>query len=265
MHPTPFNKNVVAFAAHPDDTEIFTAGTLALLAGAGWKLTICTVSGGGMGGIGSDEASTIRIRQAEARQAAAVIGADYVCLDGRDGYLYDTAELRIAALALIRQKRAGLVITHLPNDYHADHRATCAIIEAAAMQATLPNCPTPEPPLERTPVLYHSSPLGQCDSLGNSITLPHFFVDIGQVVEKKTRMLACHKSQIELMRVMHRMDDFFGEMQKQDRLWGKEADCEFAEAWWQHLGGGYPKDELLQSELADFIKIPFSGGSDREP
>ncbi len=260
-----FNKSLVAFAAHPDDTEIFNAGTLALLIQKGWQVTICTMTAGGLGGIGSDEATTIRVREAEAKAAARELGADYVCLGGRDGYLYDTADLRIKTLSLIRQKQAGIIMVHLPNDYHSDHRTTCSIVDAAAMLATLPNCPVSEAPLERTPLFYHTSPLGLSDPLGNAISPPHFYVDISSVEDRKMKMLAHHTSQIELMRIMHRMEDFFGEMQKQDRSWGKAAGCEFAEAFWQHLGGGFPKDNVLQTELAAFLKTPFTGGTDREP
>ena len=35
------------------------------------------------------------------------------------------------------------------------------------------------------------------------------------------KMLEKHQSQIELMRVMHKMDDFFGEMKKQETTTAK--------------------------------------------
>lgn len=250
-----FEKSVVVIAAHPDDTEIFVAGTLKLLRDKGWKVTVCTATAGGMGGIGSDEAGTIRARRAEAEKAAAILGAPYVCLGGRDGYLYDTEALRLRALEVIREARAGVVITHLPMDYHADHRAASAIAEAAAMISSLPNVPTKLEPLPVTPLLYHSATLGLSDPLGNRLPSPHFYVNIESVEETKMRMLACHESQIELMRVMHKMDDFFGEMKKQDIAWGKEAGCAYAEAYWQHLGGGFQKEPLLQAELKDFLIV----------
>jgi LmbE family N-acetylglucosaminyl deacetylase len=247
--------HVVVFAAHPDDTEIFTAGTLKLLHDRGFGITVCTLTAGGMGGIGSDEAATVARRLGEAAAAARLLEAEYVCLGGRDGFLYDTEALRLAAGALIRRVRAGIVITHLPMDYHADHRATCAIVEAAAMLATLPNVPCGEAPLAATPLLYHSATLGLTDPLGNRLPAPHFYVNLGTVEGFKMTMLACHQSQIDLMRVMHGMDDFFGEMQKQDLAWGREAGCPYAEAWWQHLGGGFPKTPLIQEVLKDFLIV----------
>lgn len=250
---TEFARNIVVFAAHPDDTEIFVAGTLKLLADRGWNITVCTMTAGGMGGIGSSEEETIRLRKQEAQKAAALLGADYRCLDGRDGYLFDTEALRIKTIDLIREKKAGVVITHLPMDYHSDHRTTASIVDAAAMLATLPNVPSRFEPLEVTPLFYHSATLGLTDPLGNAIAAPHFYVDITSVEDTKMEMLACHQSQIELMRIMHKMDDFFGEMKKQDIAWGRKAGVQYAEAYWQHLGGGYQKQPLLQTELAQYL------------
>jgi len=248
-----FPKNVVAIHAHPDDTEIFCAGTLKLLADCGYSVTIVTLTPGGMGGINSTEKKTIALRKKEAQKAAELINAGYICLDGRDGYLFDTLKLRLDVLKIIRQKEAGIIITHRPDDYHSDHRATCQIVDASAMLSSLPNVPLKEKPLEVTPLLYHSAPLGLSDPLGRMLDKPHFYVNVGSVMETKMQMLECHQSQIDLMRVMHKMDDFYGEMKKLIRSLGTESGCEFAEAFWQHLGGGYQKNSVLQEALQKFL------------
>ena len=249
MNMNTYPKNVVSIHAHPDDTEIFCAGTLKLLKDKGYKICIVTMSAGGMGGIGTTEAETIKQRKKEAKEAAEVIGASYYCLGGRDGYLYDTESLRIDTLDIIRKEEAGIVMTHLAQDYHGDHRTTANIVETAAMLATLPNAPVNQKPLEITPLLYHTAPLGSTDPLGQPIVKPHFFVDISDVIEAKMDMLGKHQSQIELMRIMHRMDDFFGEMKKANAAYGEQCGVPYAEAFWQHLGGGFQKDALIQEEL----------------
>jgi hypothetical protein len=78
-------------------------------------------------------------------------------------------------------------------------------------------------------------------------------VDISGVMDTKMAMLGQHQSQIELMRVMHKMDDFFGEMKKQNAEFGELARCDFAEAFWQHLGGGFQKDPLLQETISEYV------------
>ena len=97
-----------------------------------------------------------------------MLDAEYYCLGGIDGSLYDTAEMRLKTISLLRKVRAGIVFTHLPNDYHPDHRATAAIVEAAAMVASLDPVPVAEKPLEVTPLLYHSSPLTLSDPYGRA-------------------------------------------------------------------------------------------------
>jgi LmbE family N-acetylglucosaminyl deacetylase len=250
---TRFPKTLVSIHAHPDDTESFCAGTMALMRAKGYEVVIVTVTPGGLGGIGSTEAETATIRKKEAEAAASLLGARYYCADGRDGYLYDTEALRIQITEILRKERAGIVMTHLPFDYHSDHRTTCNIVEAATMVAALPNVPAQFPPLPVTPLLYHTSPLGLSDPLGEESIPPHFYVDISSVMHIKMQMLEKHQSQIELMRVMHRMADFFGEMKKHVRLFGEQAHCDYAEAFWQHLGGGFQKDALLQETLAEFV------------
>lgn len=250
-----FNNVVVSIHAHPDDTEAWCAGTLKLLKEKGYKIVIATVTAGGMGGIGSNEATTIDIRREEARKAAAVLDADYYCFEGRDGYLFDTEELRLKTTSLIRKYKAGIVMTHLPMDYHVDHRVTCNMVEAATIVATLPNVPVEEEPLEITPLLYHTAPLTLMDPIGTPIVPPHFFVDVSSVMDAKREMLQYHQSQQTLMKVMHKMDDFFGVVYQGNKDYGKMVDVEYAEVFWQHLGGGFQKDPVVQQELANVVKI----------
>lgn len=250
-----FNKTVLSVQAHPDDTEAWCAGTLKLLKEKGYKIVIATMTAGGMGGIGSNEEETIRIRIKEAEKAAGVLEAEYYCLGGRDGYLFDTTELRIATTSLMRKVQAGMVFTHLPMDYHSDHRTTCNIVESAAMISSLPNVPSEEKPLEVTPLLYHTAPLTLSDPLGHEITPPHFFVDVTGVMETKMEMLSYHHSQIELMRVMHKIDDFFGMAKQANADYGEMAGVKYAEVFWQHLGGGFQKEPQLQEDLAPYVII----------
>lgn len=249
-----FNKVVVSVHAHPDDTEAWCAGTLKLLKDRGYKIVIVTATAGGMGGIGSTEADTIALRREEARKAAAVLDADYICLEGRDGYLFDTEEFRLKTTSVIRQYRAGIVMTHLPMDYHVDHRATCQIAEAATLVSALPNVPVPEKELEVTPLLYHTAPLTLTDPIGAPIAAPHFFVDVSQVMTTKREMLQYHESQQTLMKVMHKMDDFFGVVYHGNKDYGKMVGVDYAEVFWQHLGGGFQKNPIIQEELAGFVK-----------
>jgi LmbE family N-acetylglucosaminyl deacetylase len=248
-----FNKVALSFNAHPDDAEAWNAGVLKLLRDKGYKIVIATMTGGDLGGCNMNMEETARVRFEEAKKAAAVLDAEYYTLGGTDGFLFDTKEFRLKAISLIRKVNAGVIFTHLPNDYHSDHRTTASIVEAAAMISSLDPVPVSEKPLAVTPLLYHTSPLTLSDPLGSQIAAPHFYVNVTSVIETKKKMLGCHISQIDLMRHMHKIDDFFGFVLEGNRNYGKMAGVEYAEVYWQHLGGGFQKDPQIQNDLAEYL------------
>ena len=248
-----FNKVALSFHAHPDDAEAWNAGVLKLLKDKGYKIVIATLTGGDLGGCNMSMEQTAKVRFEEAKRAAAVLDAEYYTLGGTDGYLFDTKELRLKAISLMRKVRAGIVFTHLPTDYHSDHRTTANIVETAAMVSSLDPVPVKEKPLEITPLLYHTSPLTLSDPLGSQIVPPHFYVDVTSVLETKKKMLEYHISQIDLMKHMHKIDDFFGYVVEGNRNYGKLAGVQYAEVYWQHLGGGFQKEPQVQNDLAEFL------------
>lgn len=248
-----FNKVILSINAHPDDAESWNAGALKLLSEKGYTIVIATMTGGELGGCNMSMEETFRVRYQEAKAAAAVLGAEYYNLGGIDGFLYDTKELRLKTISLIRKVKAGVIFTHLPNDYHPDHRATAAIVEAAAIVSSLDPVPVDEDPLDITPLLYHSAPLKLSDPLGAQLTAPDFFVDVTSVVEVKKEMLGRHHSQLELMKHMHKIDDFFGYVLEGNREYGRMAEVDYAEVYWQHLGGGFQSVPQVQTDLAEYI------------
>jgi LmbE family N-acetylglucosaminyl deacetylase len=248
-----FNKTVLSFHAHPDDAEAWNAGVLKLLKDKGYKIVIATLTAGQMGGCGMSMEETARVREKEAKKAAAVLDAEYYCLGGEDGYLFDTKEMRLKTISLMRKVRAGIVFTHLPVDYHSDHRTTANIVESAAIISSLDPVPVKEKPLEITPLLYHTSPLKLNDPIGGSLVEPHFYVNVSSVIETKKKMLEHHLSQQELMRHMHKMDDFFGFVLQGNKDYGRDVNVEYAEVYWQHRGGGFQMDPQVQDDLAEYI------------
>ncbi len=52
---------------------------------------------------------------------------------------------------------------------------------------------------------------------------------------------------------MHKIDDFFGEMKKFSRELGQSVGVEYAECFWQHLGGGFQKEPLIQDSLKEYM------------
>ena len=248
-----FNKVALSFHAHPDDAEAWNAGVLKLLKDKGYKIIIATMTAGDLGGCNMTMEETAKMRIEEAKKAASELDAEYYMLGGTDGLLFDTRELRLRAISLIRKVKAGIVFTHLNTDYHSDHRTTANIVEVAAMVSSLDTAPVSEKPLEINPLLYHTSPFSLSDPLGSQIVPPHFFVDITTAIETKKKMLNYHISQQELMKHMHKMDDFFRFVLEGNRNYGEMAGVEYAEVYWQHLGGGFQKQPQIQNDLSEFI------------
>jgi N-acetylglucosamine malate deacetylase 1 len=248
-----FNKVALSINAHPDDAEAWNAGALKLLKDKGYKIVIATMTGGDLGGCNMNMEETAHVRFQEAKKAAAVLDAEYYTLGGIDGFLFDTKELRLKVISLIRKVGAGVIFTHLPSDYHSDHRTTANIVETAAMVSSLDTVPVKEKPVDITPLLYHTSPLTLSDPLGSQIVPPHFYVDVTSVIDTKKKMLECHTSQIDLMKHMHKIDDFFGFVLQGNRNYGKMAGVEYAEVYWQHLGGGFQKEQQVQNDLSEFL------------
>src|SRR5207237_7778820 len=74
-------RSVVFFHAHPDDEAIFTGGTMALLAAAGWRVVLVVATAGEQGltsaGVGPEVPLAVR-RTAETAQAAEYLGAQRI-------------------------------------------------------------------------------------------------------------------------------------------------------------------------------------------
>lgn len=236
---------VLAFMAHPDDAEIFCGGTLIRLARAGWNVHIATVAAGDCGST-TEPAEKIAARRAdEARRAAAMIGASYHCLDERDGFVvYDKPTLR-KCMELFRRTAPRLVFTHSAEDYMMDHVKTSQLCRAAGFLYAAPNVSTsPLVAGSRVPHLYYCDPMEGIDPLGRPVE-PTTFVDISAVLDDKVAMLACHASQREWLRAHHGTDEYLDAMRRHARQRGHSIGADAAEAFVQHRGHAYPRDDLL--------------------
>src|SRR5204863_8956650 len=163
----------LAIHAHPDDVEFLAGGTLAMLASRGHTITIATFTPGDCGSreMGSEEISAVR--RGEAANAAALIGARYLCVEMRDLAICNDDSSRRRVTEVLRQTRPQLVLTSAPVDYHCDHEAASALVRDACFGAPAPNYHTrseaPAPVLEAIPHLYFMDPLGGSDRDGKLV------------------------------------------------------------------------------------------------
>jgi LmbE family N-acetylglucosaminyl deacetylase len=239
---------VLALHSHPDDIEFQCAGTLALLRRAGCHVTLATMTPGDCGSAEHDAEAIAEIRRAEAEAAAALIEADYLCLEFRDLAIFNDDESRRRVTEVLRRTRPDLVLTAPPVDYLCDHEMTSLLVRDACFTAPIPNYATrqwdPAPPLAKIPHLYYVDAIEGGDRDGR-LQPAGFHVDVSDVFEIKRQMLACHASQRNWLLRQHGIDEYLDSQAKWGAQRGSEVGVPQAEAFRQYLGHAYPHDNLL--------------------
>lgn len=239
--------------AHPDDVEFLCGGALALLREKGWEVHIATMTSGDCGSETLSPEEISAIRRVEGVRAAAVLGGTYHCLDCLDGLIAYDRQTNFQVTALIRKIRPRLVFACSPQDYLIDHEVSSALVRNASFMAGVPNWKTgPDGPLRPTPHLYYADPLEGKDLFGVPI-VPSMIVDITSVMETKAEMLRSHASQREWLLKQHGVDEYIEAMRAMARKRGELISADYAEGFRQHLGHGYPQDNLLAAELGDRV------------
>jgi LmbE family N-acetylglucosaminyl deacetylase len=182
---------ILAIGAHPDDCDVKVGGTAALWRRHGAQVRFVSVTNGESGHHQIHGQALADIRRAEAAAAGRVLGIRYDVLDYPDGALLPTLEARHRIIALIREERPDLIVTHRPNDYHPDHRYTSQLVCDAAYMVTVPAVVPEVPALRENPVIVYMS-----DQFRRPYPFtPAVAVDIEAVFDQVVDMLDCHKSQ----------------------------------------------------------------------
>jgi LmbE family N-acetylglucosaminyl deacetylase len=247
---------VACLHAHPDDAEILAGGSLALLAQAGHAVTIVTMTPGDCGSVEFTADEIAAIRRQEAADAAALIGAEYLCAEFRDLAVFNDDPSRRRVCELLRQVQADLVLTSSPVDYHCDHEATSALVRDACFAASCPNYTTdaddPAPALRAIPHLYFVDSVEGKDRDARP-QRQDFFVNIESVFAQKREMLAKHASQRDWLMRQHGIDNYLDEMEKWSKAIGQRCGVAVAEGFRRYPGHPYPQTPLLENLLSPYV------------
>lgn len=194
--------SVMAIFAHPDDIEYSCAGTLARWARNGTKISyvICTSGDVGIDQPGMTKREAGKIREAEQRNAAEIVGAsEVVFLREPDGLLEPTINLRKKIVREIRRFRPEVVVCGDPTiiwagkDYinHPDHRAAAT----AALDASFPAAGQPNlfEELEEEGLSAHKPRKIYATSWRHA----EYFINIEETIDIKISALRAHKSQMK--------------------------------------------------------------------
>ena len=223
---------VLAVGAHPDDLELLCGGTLARFAATGHEVVMCHVTLGDCGSLVHTRGEIGDIRLAEAKAAAAIIGAAHETLSLSDAKVHSADEVQQALMIdLFRRAQPDLVITHAPNDYMGDHNEVSKLVFDCSYFATAPLLRTSvEKASSLTPIYYMDTVVG----LG---FFPTHFVDITETFSEKKVMLAAHESQVAWVRD-HDGRDMLEQMEVCARFRGHQCGVPYAEAFAECLVWG---------------------------
>ncbi|MFN8180111.1 MAG: bacillithiol biosynthesis deacetylase BshB1 [bacterium] len=174
--------NVVAFAAHPDDVELYAGGLCAGLARGGATLVLVDLTRGELGTRGD-----VATRSREAEEAARILGARRECLGLPDGGLAatDPAQTR-AVVEALRRHRPALVIAPWEDDPHPDHREASHLVRRARFLARLPRYAAAGEAFAVGPVLWYEQ---------KTSFVPDVVVDIGADLAAKSAAIRAFASQ----------------------------------------------------------------------
>jgi LmbE family N-acetylglucosaminyl deacetylase len=229
-------KRAFAVAAHPDDIEFVMAGTLILLAQAGYEIHYMNIANGCCGSSELSAEHTAVAREKEAIAAADSIGAEFHPSLVNDLEIFYNDETLKKLAAVMREVSPEILLVHSPSDYMEDHMNACRLAVTAAFARGMPNFPTipPRPPVEGNVTIYHAQPHGNRDPLGQTVR-PSLFVDVGGAMERKATMLACHQSQQQWLDTSQGLNSYIETMRDLMREVGRMSGrFEYAEGWRRH-------------------------------
>lgn len=179
--------DILAFAAHPDDTELACSATLAVHISKGYKVGVVDLTQGELGTRG-----TIDTRKEEAKNSAEFLGLsvrDNLKLD--DGFFKNDKESQLELVKVIRKYQPKIILINAPHDRHPDHGRAAQLQLDACFLAGLTKVVTvienqPQAPWRPT-AIYHY--------IQSNAILPDFVVDVSDAWDKKMEAIKCFKTQ----------------------------------------------------------------------
>lgn len=238
---------VMCFSPHPDDAEIMCGGTLAKYKAQGHEVAIATLTRGDVGSPTLSRDEIAAVREQEARNAAAVIGAELFWMGYDDEFLYDSPEVRRHVIDVLRQFQPHVVLCpDKDQDYHPDHTRTGQLVWDTHVMAAVRLIETEHPPCE------HIHEIWYYDTPGGIGFEPEHYVDISDYWDSKVKMAESHKSQDDWLKSLYGHSVIYL-AERQSKFRGYQCGCAHAEAFKKArmMPQRVRKDALLPSGFED--------------
>jgi N-acetylglucosamine malate deacetylase 1 len=183
--------DIIAFGAHPDDTELSCAGTLASLSNKGLRVAVIDLTRGEMGSRG-----TPKLRLEEAKAAAQILG-----LKARDNLglpdteLTSSREFQLPVIERVRHYKPHICILPAPSDRHPDHGNAARLLTDAIFYSGLAKIETRgktgniQQPHRPSHILHY---------MQDQPFEPDFVFDITDTIEQKEEAIRAFSSQFNV-------------------------------------------------------------------
>jgi len=200
--------NILAIISHPDDETFGCGGTLALHASKGHGVGVLCLT------------CSPSERRSELERAASILGVDEPIIFPEERLAGGSETIRRISDVIV-EHRPEVVLTHLPFDYHREHRLAHELVKEAVEWAA--HTTTYEEPwlVERLLLV----------EINTLIPTPQVLVDISDVYDLKAEAIEAYKSQVAKFdwRYYQRFDRSKAELR------GVQGNCGFAEAFMEEV------------------------------
>jgi bacillithiol biosynthesis deacetylase BshB1 len=179
--------DILAFSPHPDDAELYCAGTLLACKRAGQRIGIVDLTRGELSTRG-----TLASRARESAAASRILGLDArVNLGLPDGDIANSKENRLAVTRTLRALRPAAVLLPYPVDRHPDHVNASTLVREALFQSGLAKVRTRDGSTTQAP---HRPARAFYYMLTHDFT-PQFVIDISAEFDTKMEAVRCYATQ----------------------------------------------------------------------
>jgi LmbE family N-acetylglucosaminyl deacetylase len=243
----------LAICCHPDDMEFMMAGTLLLLKDAGRDIHTINVANGTAGNTEIPPAWLVETRRREAEDSARLLGSTLHPSLVNDMEVFYTPDLIRRLTALVRRVKPHIVFTQSLEDNMEDHMNGARVAVTATFCRNIPFYPSipEEPAVFEDAMIYHATPHILTDMMRRPI-VPEVYADIGAVMDRKEKLLACHANQKEWLHRSQGFDSYLRTMRDLSAKVGQMSGrFPRAEGWRRHSHVGFARED--GNPLADAL------------
>ena len=180
--------DILAFAAHPDDTEIACSATLAKHVDMGYRVGVIDLTAGELGSRGN---AALRLQESD--KATKILGLHHrENLNFADGFFQHNRENLLKIIEKIRTHKPKIVLCNATHDRHPDHARASKLVSDACFYSGLVRIETEN---EHGDLQEAHRPKQVFYYIQDYDQKPDFVIDVSAYMDKKMQALQAFSSQ----------------------------------------------------------------------